>query len=105
VLGLVDEVLDQTRGRIIPVLIAQLMNGSHRGRELSIVLSQLCEHVLRRHEVGVVVEQALEPRCMAERAQSRAAELAHALGDRVGHAEQLVRLLVQDQMVIAETRA
>ena len=34
-----------------------------------------------------------------------AADLADTLGDRVGDAEDLVGLLVEDQMVVAEMRA
>ena len=41
---------------------------------------------------------------MSDRAQRRAADLAHALGDRVGNGEDLVRLLVEQQVVIAEMR-
>jgi hypothetical protein len=42
---------------------------------------------------------------MADRTQRLPADLAHALGDRVGHREQLGRLLVQQQVVVAEMRA
>jgi hypothetical protein len=42
---------------------------------------------------------------VADRPERRAADLADALGDRVGHGEQLVRLLVEHQVVVAEVRA
>ena len=39
---------------------------------------------------------------MADRAQRRAADLANTLGNVVGGGEDLLRLLVQQQMVVAE---
>ena len=42
---------------------------------------------------------------MADGPQRLAAELAHALGERVGHRVELVAVLVQQQVVIAKVRA
>ena len=55
-------------------------------------------------EVGVVVVDALQARDVADRAERGAADLAHALGDVVGHGEDLVGLLVEQQVVVAEVR-
>ena len=42
---------------------------------------------------------------VADRAQRGAADLAHALGDLVGDGENLLALLVEQQMIVAEMRA
>src|SRR5262249_47639434 len=55
--------------------------------------------------VGVVVRDALEPRDLADRMQRQATDLAHPLGDLIGRSENLVRLLVEQQMIVAEMRA
>ena len=48
---------------------------------------------------------ALVPGDVADRAQRDAADLAHALGELVGGGEDLLGLLVEQQMVVAEVRA
>ena len=75
-----------------------------RAIERLVVVAQLGQHVERVDEVGVVVGDALQPRDMADRAERRAADLAHALGDVVGDGEDLVGLLVEEQVVVAEMR-
>ena len=65
---------------------------------------QLSQHVERIDIVGVVVGDALQPGDIADRMDRGAAHLAHALGDVVGDGEDLVGLLVEQQMVVAEMR-
>src|SRR4029078_3163974 len=48
---------------------------------------------------------ALEPRDIADRAQCRTADLAHSLRNVVGDGEDLLGLLVEHQMIVAEMRA
>ena len=72
--------------------------------EILVVVAQLRQHVLRRHVGGVVVLDALQARDLADRVQRDAADLAHALGQRVGHGEDLIALLVEQQVVVAEMR-
>jgi len=38
------------------------------------------------------------------RTKRRAADLSHAFGQRIGHAEDLIALIVQQQMIVAEMR-
>jgi hypothetical protein len=45
------------------------------------------------------------PGDVADRAQGYAADLAHALGEFVGGGENLLGLLVEQQMIVAEVRA
>ena len=53
---------------------------------------------------GVVVRDTLQVRDLADGADRGAADLAHALGNGVGHGEDLIAVLVEQQMVIAEMR-
>ena len=103
--ALVDEVLEEARGRDVSVAIAGGVDGAHAVDEVAIVVAQLGEHVLRRDEVRVVVEDALKAGDMADRTQRRSAELSHALCERVRHGQDLVALLVEHQVEITEMRA
>jgi hypothetical protein len=74
-------------------------------RQLLVVVAQFGEHIQRRDEVGVVVQHALQAADMADRAQRGAANLADPLGDVVGGRENLLGLLVEHEMVVAEVGA
>src|SRR5262249_46093355 len=70
-----------------------------------VVPHQLAQHLVRRDELRVVVLDALHVGDLPDRAQRGAADLAHAFGELVGGGEDLCRLLVEPQMIIAEMRA
>src|SRR5262245_23795506 len=80
-LGLVDPVLEQARARHVVVLVAESVRLAHVRGELLVVLTQLCQHVERRDIVGIVVQDTLQAADLADRAQGRAADLAHAFGN------------------------
>ena len=104
-LGLVDPVLDQAGGGDVAMLVGDLMEDAHVLEQLLVVVAQLGQHVGRRYVLGVVVEHALQALDVADRLDGRGAELAHPLGDDVGHGVDLGRLVVEQQMVVAEMRA
>src|SRR5262249_55978163 len=101
-LSLVDPDFQEACGRNIVMLVAQPVGLAQARRELLFVGTQLSEHVVGRDEIGVVIENALQTGDVADRAQRGAADLADALGDRVGGGEDLIALLIEQQMVIAE---
>src|SRR5262249_5859071 len=101
-LGLVDPVLDQAGAGHVVVLVANRVGLAQARRQLLVVIAQLREHVEGRDEVGVVVQHALQAADVADRAQRGAADLAHALGDVIGGCENLLALLVEEQMIVAE---
>ena len=69
-----------------------------------VVLAQLGQHV-RGLDVGrVIVSYPLQPGDVADRRDGSSSNLSHALGDRIGHGEELVGMLVQQQVVVAEMR-
>ena len=80
------------------------MHLAQAGDQCLIVGSEFGQHIERIDEVGVVVGYALEPGDIADRMQRGAADLAHPLGDVVGDGEDLVGLLVEHQVVVAEMR-
>src|SRR5258705_13976611 len=82
-LRLVDPDLDQACRRHVAMLVAGDVGLAHPRGERLVVFAQLREHVAGRHVIGVVVLHALEAADLTDRAQSRAAELADALRDRV----------------------
>ena len=81
------------------------MSLAHGGDQRLVVGAQLGQHVERIDIVGVVVGDALQPGDVADRMQRGAADLAHPLGDIVGDGEDLVGLLVEHQMIVAEMRS
>jgi hypothetical protein len=72
--------------------------------QLLVVLAKLGKHVERRDEVGVVILDSLQGADVTDGAEGRAADLADALGDGVGCGKDLIGLLVQQQIVVAEMR-
>src|SRR5882757_6485599 len=104
-LGFVDPHLKQAGSGDIVVLITKGVCFPHVGCELPVVVSKLSEHTGRRHEFGIIVEQALQTTDLADGAQCRPIDLAHALGDWIGRREDLCALLVEKEVVVPEVRA
>src|SRR5882672_7529940 len=104
-LRLVDPDLEQARGRNVAVLVASAVRFPHACRQLKVVLAELCKHVQRRDEVGIVVRQPLQLADVAYGMQGRASDFPYPFGDGVRNGEDLVRLLVEQQMVVAKMRA
>src|SRR5215471_7596755 len=104
-LGLVDPVLDQAGAGHVVVLVANRVGLAQARRQLLVVVAQLCEHVEGGDEVRVVVQHALQAADVADRAQRGAADLADAFGDGVGGRENLLALLVEEEMIVAEVGA
>src|SRR5262252_9210035 len=104
-LGLVDPVLDQAGAGHVVVLVANRVGPAQARRQPLVVVAQLREHVEGGDEVCVVVQHALQAADVADRAQRGAADFAHALGDGVGGRENLLALLVEEEMIVAEVRA
>ncbi len=55
--------------------------------------------------VSVVVGDALETGDVADRPDGGATDLTCSLGDVVGHGEELVAVIVEEEMIVAEVRA
>jgi hypothetical protein len=89
-LSLVDPLLALRTCTDVLLLIAQAVILPHAGDECLMVLPNLGQHVASIDIVRVVVGDALQPRDVADRVQRRAANLADALGDLVGHGDQLL---------------
>src|ERR671922_2396154 len=72
--------------------------------QLLVVVAQLGQHVQGGDKIRVVIQDTLQPTDMADGAQRRATNLADALGNGIGGGEDLVGLLVQEKMIVAEMR-
>src|ERR1700727_1076018 len=104
-LGHVDPNLEQAGGRDVAVFVAHVMDLAQARRQALVVVAQLRQHVLWIVIVGVLVEQALARGDVAVLAQTRTAYLTRAFRDRFCHGENLIPVLIQKQMVVAEMRA
>src|ERR1700722_7574978 len=104
-LGLVNPNFEQAGGRDVAVFVAHVVDLAQARRQALVVVAQLRKHVLWIDIVSVIVEKGLTPGDVSDRAQTRPADLSRTFGDRVGHGENLVAVLIQKQMVVAEMRA
>ena len=86
------------------MLVANVVHFAQPGGDCLVVFAQLGQHVRRLDIVGFVVEDTPGARDVADRTQRGAAELADALGDRVGLRAELVGLRVEHAVVCAQVR-
>src|SRR5258706_2105542 len=86
------------------MLVAHIVGLANAIGELSMVLAQLRQHVERRDVFRVVVQYALQTRDVANGAQRGSTELAHTLRNRVGCGIDLIGLLIEQQVIVAEVR-
>src|SRR5918996_5343732 len=103
--ALVDPNLDQTGGRDIVVSIAHLVYGAQAPRQLLVVVAQLADHLLRTHSFLVVVFESLVASDITDRTDRRPADFPRAFRDRIRYGENLARLFVEQQVIIAEVPA
>src|SRR5215467_14844520 len=101
-LGLVDPVLDQAGAGHVVVLLANRVGLAQARGQLLVIVAQLRKHIQRRDEVSVVVQDSLQAADVADRVQRSAADLADALGDGVGGRENLLAMVVEEEMIVAE---
>src|SRR4029079_19671633 len=100
--GVVDEGLQKACGRDIIMLVADVVRFAHRRNDALIVVAQFRQHVLRLDVGGIVIGQPLLARNIADRAQSWLSDFADTLGENVGRGKDLLGLLVEQQVVVAE---
>src|SRR5215472_13940618 len=101
-LGFVDPVLDQARARHVAMLVAHIVGHAHPRHEVLVVLAQFGEHVEGIDIGRVIVLDPLQLGDMADGANGGPADLADTLGDVVRGAIDLVGMLVQQQVIVAE---
>jgi hypothetical protein len=104
-LGLVDPDFDEAGGGDIIMLSAELVRLAHEFDQLLIVGGQLEDYVNGRDGRFIVVFQALVAGDVADGAERETAEFSGALGDVVGHGENLLTLLVEKKVIVAEMAA
>ena len=86
-------------GGHVAVLVAHVVDlAQARGQRL-VVFAQLGEHIFGNDVLGIVVEHTLQPRDVPDRGDRGPADFADTLGDQIGHGEDLIRLLVEQQVV------
>lgn len=104
-LRLVDPNLQQTGGGDVVLFAAKIVNFTHAGEQRLIVFAQLGEHIQRIDKLRVVIADALQAGNMPDGSNRRAADLAYALRDVVGHCKDLAGVFIQQQVVVAKMRS
>jgi hypothetical protein len=79
---------------------SQSMRLAQVRRQLFVVIAQFGEHIHRRNEIRIIVRNALQAADVADRMQSRAADLANTFSDHIGSGEDLVAVLIQQKMTV-----
>ena len=79
------------------------MGREHARGQRSVILAQFSEHIERLDVDGIVVFQALEAGNLADRADGRPADFAHALRDVVRHREKFAAAILADDLVRVHT--
>src|SRR5208282_4698604 len=100
--GFVDPDLDQAGARDVTALITKRVCLQHLLDDSPVILQQLRQHVAWRNLLGIVILDVLEAADVPDRLDGLAAELTHALRDDVRRTEDLCRLIVEQQVVIAK---
>jgi hypothetical protein len=103
-LRLIDELFADACRDDIASVVAESVGGAHAENQGLFVFMHLAEHVSWCDEVGVVVWNSLQTSDMSDRADGRAAKFADALGEVLGHCEDLAALIVEHEMIVAEIR-
>jgi hypothetical protein len=101
-LGLVNPDFDQTGGRHVIVFIASLVCRTEIAGQRQIIGVELFEHFSRSNALIVVVLQALMPRDIADRVQGSPSDFASTLGNIIRHAENLLAVFVEQQVIVAK---
>jgi hypothetical protein len=101
----VDPILQQACGGDILLFVAKVMDFTHAGKHGPIVFTQFCEHIEGIDIVRVVIAETLQAGNVPDRSNRGAADLAHALGDVVGHRKDLAGLVIEQEVIVAKMRS
>src|SRR5258708_3028714 len=100
----VDPDLDQACAGDIAPLVTKRVYPSRADRQLPIIFQEFREDVLGGDISLVVMGDGLKSGDVPNRMQGRSADLSHPLRDRIGRSENLLTLLVEKKMIVAEMR-
>src|SRR5215471_8267693 len=103
--GFVNEILQKAGGRHVLVLVGNLVGRAHVVHLRLIVVHELQQHINGGNVVLVVVLDPLQLRNMPDRADRGVADLACALGQNIDTPCELIALLIEQEVVVAEMRA
>jgi hypothetical protein len=104
-LGFVYEDFKQAGGRDILVIFRELVCISHILDLALVVVHQLQQHVSRGDEIGIVIIDPLKLCDVTNGADGGAADLADPLGQDIDALFDLLGLIVEKEMVVAEMRS
>jgi hypothetical protein len=99
---LVNPVLEQACGGNIARVVAKSVNSSHVKHQRLLVLTKLAQHVGWRHKFGVIVEKSLQTPDLPYRPDGCATDLSDPFGDVIGHREDLIAVIVEEEMKVTK---
>src|SRR5438445_130386 len=84
------------------MLVAHVVSLAKARGQRFVVIRQLSDHVQGLDVFRIVIEHALSSRNVADRSQRKSSDLSNSLRDWIGHGEKLIRVFVEEQLVIAD---
>jgi hypothetical protein len=102
---LVNPVLQQAGSGNIPLIVTERMDRSHAESQGFLVFPEFAQHIGGSDEVRVVVMDTLQPGNVSDRSNGRTADLSNPLRNLIRHGKQLIPVIVEQKVVIAEVRS
>lgn len=100
----VNPVLGQTGGGEIAEAVANGVSGAEPDNELLVISAEFGKHVVGAHCVQVVLAESLMSRNLAY-GECVGTDLPSSFRNRVCHIEDLVSLVIEQKMIVAEMAA
>jgi hypothetical protein len=99
-LGLIDPVLEDTSSSDVARIIAKAMHSAHAHDQSPFIFTKLTQHIRRVNVIRVIIRESLESSDVPDRPYCRSTNLPYAFGDVVGDCKNLIRVLIEEQMVV-----
>jgi hypothetical protein len=100
--GLIDPVLEETRGSDIACLIAKIVHSAHAPDEILLILAKFAQHIARANVVRVIIGESLQARDVSDGPYRVSPDFPYAFGDVICDSKHLIRVLIEEQVVVAE---
>ncbi len=104
-LGLIDPVLKETRSGNVACIVAKTVHCAHAQNQSLIILSKFTQHIGRVNIIRVIVRDALETSNVSDGTYRRSTDLPYAFSDLIGDVNDLIRVFIEEKMVVAKMRS
>jgi hypothetical protein len=104
-LGLIDPILEEARSGYIARVVAKAVYGAHPQDQSFFILEEFAQHISGVNVARVVIRESLQACDVPDGPYRSSTYLPYAFGYLIGDGEHLIRMIVEEQMVVAKMRA